>query len=220
MTTANRPSSTMSSPSEVVQQSQGVSRLVRRIHMYLGLFLAPWLLMYALSTLAMGHRPFVQSFYRTDKPKNIVERKLDYSRTFDPDITAQQKALVILKDLGLEGRHTVSNPRDGAPLVITRHHALFHRRILLDPKAATVSIEREEFRGLNFLERMHRRRGFQDPYAVEDTWAFTVDLSVLTLVFWGFSGIWMWWGIRQARFWGGVCLVFGIALFTVFLVLI
>ncbi len=188
--------------------------------MYLGLFLAPWLLMYALSTLAMGHRPFVQSFYPTEKPKNLMERKLDYGRTFDAETTAQQKALLVLQDLGLEGRHTVSNSKDGSPLVITRQHALFQRRIVLDPKAATIFIEREEFRGLNFLERMHRRRGFQDPYLVEDGWAFTVDLAVLTLVFWGFSGIWIWWGIRQTRLWGGISLAFGIALFAAFLALI
>ena len=28
-----------------------MSRLVRRVHMFTGLFLAPWMLMYALSTL-------------------------------------------------------------------------------------------------------------------------------------------------------------------------
>ena len=29
------------------------SKIIRRVHMYLALFLAPWMLMYALSTLAM-----------------------------------------------------------------------------------------------------------------------------------------------------------------------
>ena len=32
------------------------SRFVRRTHMYLGLALFPWMLMYALSTLVMNHR--------------------------------------------------------------------------------------------------------------------------------------------------------------------
>jgi hypothetical protein len=36
-------------------------QLVRRVHMYLGLFLAPWMFMYAVSTLVMNHREFVQS---------------------------------------------------------------------------------------------------------------------------------------------------------------
>jgi hypothetical protein len=33
--------------------SFGASRIIRRVHMYLALFLAPWMLIYALSTLAM-----------------------------------------------------------------------------------------------------------------------------------------------------------------------
>ena len=55
---------------------------------------------------------------------------------------------------------------------------------------------------------------------MEDTWAFSVDLTVLTLVFWGLSGIWLWWGIRQTRVWGVISLAFGIALFALFLALI
>ncbi|MEO8425770.1 MAG: hypothetical protein ABI651_01530 [Verrucomicrobiota bacterium] len=43
--------------------SSSASRIIRRVHMYLARFLAPWMLMYALSTLAMSHREFVLSFY-------------------------------------------------------------------------------------------------------------------------------------------------------------
>jgi hypothetical protein len=200
--------------------SSGAPRLIRRVHMYLGLFLAPWMLMYALSTLAMAHRPFFQSFYATERPKFTVEREMDYSRTFAQGATTQEKARQILQDLGLEGRHGVPNVRDGAPIVINRQHALSQRRIRFDPATSKITVEREEFRGLNFLERMHRRRGFQDPYVTEDTWAFSVDLTVLTLVFWGLSGIWLWWGVRQTRLWGAVSLAFGIVLFATFLALI
>ena len=188
--------------------------------MYLGLFLAPWMLLYALSTLAMAHRPFVQSFYATDRPQFTVEREMDYSRSFATGMTTQAKADLILQDLGLKGRYSVPNVKEGAPIIINRQHALASRRIKFDPTTSRITIEREEFRGLNFLERMHRRRGFQDPYVVEDTWAFSVDLTVLTLVFWGLSGIWLWWGIRQTRVWGAISLAFGIALFATFLALI
>jgi len=126
----------------------------------------------------------------------------------------------MLRDLGLEGRHNVQNAKDGAPIVINRQHALSNRRIKFDPATRRITVEREEFRSLNFLERLHRRRGFQDPYLVEDTWAFSADLTVLTLVFWGLSGIWLGWGIRQTRVWGGLCLVSGMAMFALFLALL
>jgi len=126
----------------------------------------------------------------------------------------------MLRDLGLEGRHNVQNAKDGAPIVINRQHALSNRRIKFDPATRRITVEREEFRSLNFLERLHRRRGFQDPYLVEDTWAFSADLTMLTLVFWGLSGIWLGWGIRQTRVWGSLCLVSGMAMFALFLALL
>jgi hypothetical protein len=32
------------------------SKFIRQTHMYLALLLAPWILLYALSTIAMNHR--------------------------------------------------------------------------------------------------------------------------------------------------------------------
>jgi len=128
----------------------------------------------------MAHRPFVQSFYATERPQFTVEREMDYSRTFAPGTTPKEKAALILRDLGLEGRHNVPNAKDGAPIVINRQHALSNRRIKFDPATGRITVEREGFRSLNFLERVRRRRGFQDPYLVEDTWAFSADLTVLT----------------------------------------
>jgi len=45
-----------------------LAKLIRRVHMFTGLFFAPWLLMYALSTLVMTHRNYVASFYATRNP--------------------------------------------------------------------------------------------------------------------------------------------------------
>jgi len=207
-------------PSTPGNASSRASLIIRRVHMYLGLFLVPWMVMYALSTLAMAHRPFVASFYPTKNPKLTLERELDYSRTFTAGATAQERARQILQDLGLEGRHSVSRVKEGEPLVINRLHALFLRRITFDPKTNKLTVQREDFRGLTFLERMHRRAGFQDPYVVENTWAFTADLAVATLVFWALSGVWLWWELRPTRLWGGLCIVLGIVLFATFLALI
>ena len=45
--------------------------------MFLGLFLAPWLAMYALSTLVMTHRDWVLSFYPSKNAALITEREVD-----------------------------------------------------------------------------------------------------------------------------------------------
>jgi len=202
---------------EVGKPSPSFSRIVRRVHMYLGLFLVPWMFMYAASTLVMNHREFVRSFYSTETPAMVRERELDLSRTFPADATREQIAKVILGDIGLEGAHRVSGG-NGKPLVIDRQHAFVPRRIMWDPSTQKIVIEKQEFRSATFLERMHRRRGYQHPYALEDTWAFSVDLAAVIMVFWSLSGLWLWWELRPTRLWGAVCGGLGMAVFVFFLV--
>ena len=201
-------------------QTPGISRLVRRIHMFTGLFLAPWMVMYALSTLVMAHHEYVNSFYVSKSPVMVKERELDYSRTFSTNLTRDAIAQQILNDLSMDGAHSVSGGRNGGPLVIQRQHAMPQRRLTFDASKSKITIEREEFRTPTVLERLHRRRGYKQPYALEDTWGFTVDVAVVTMVFWSLSGIWLAWELKTTRAWGALSFVVGLGLFVVFAALI
>jgi len=164
----------------------------------------------------MTHREFVRSFYSSPTPAMVKERELDYSRSFPPAATREQIGKQILQDLGLDGTHYVSGGRNDKPLVINRQHALTPQRITFEPSSGKIVIEREEFRAANFIERMHRRRGY-NPYALENTWGFTVDVAVATMVFWSLSGIWLWWELKPTRTWGTLSMLAGPALFALFL---
>src|SRR5262245_12671237 len=125
---APNPSSTIEGLVIPTTGAGTASRLIRRIHMYAGLFLAPWMLMYALSTLVMTHRETVLSLYPSRTPAFITERELNYSRSFPPTASREEIGKQILEDIGLDGTHNVSGGRDGKPLVINRQHALSSRR--------------------------------------------------------------------------------------------
>jgi len=197
-----------------------VSLLIRRVHMFTALFLSPWMLMYALSTLVMTHREYVLSFYPSKSPAMVTERELDYTRSFPTNMTLEEIGLQVLQDLGLDGTHSVSGGRNGRPLVINRQNALSTRRVTLDATAQKVLIQREEFRAATFLDRLHRRRGYNHPYALEDTWGFSVDVAVVIMVFWSLSGVWLWWEIKAVRLWGSLALGAGLGLFAIFAALI
>jgi hypothetical protein len=197
-----------------------ISRLVRRVHLFTGLFLAPWMMMYALSTLVMTHHESVRSFYSSEKPAMVTERELDYSRSFPAGAKNEAIAQEILRDLGMEGAHEVSGGKSGSPLVIDRMHALPHRRITFDASKNRITMEREEFRTPTLLDRLHRRRGYNHPYTLEDTWGFSVDVAVVTMVFWSLSGIWLAWEIKTTRLWGALSLGTGLGLFALFAALI
>lgn len=188
--------------------------------MYTALFLSSWMGMYALSTLIMSRHDFVASFYSTKTPEMVTERELDYSRTFSTNATPSEIGRQILLDLGLDGAQRVSGGKDGKPLVIERQHATALRRITYDQSKGKILVQRERFRASTFLERLHRRHGYQPPYPIENSWAFSVDFVAVAMVFWSLSGIWLCWELRPTRLIGGVCLGFGIALFAIFLLFI
>lgn len=207
-------------PRTAPSRSRRALTAVRRIHMYLGLFLGPWMAMYGLSTLVMTHRELVQSFYPAQSPAFVTERELNYSRAFPPGTTREEMGRLILGDLGLEGAHSVSGGRGGEPVVVHRQHAWGQRQITLDAKTGKLLIQRQEFRTPTFLERMHRRRGYGQPYVLDDIWAVSVDVAVAAMVLWCLSSIVIWWELGPARRWGAIALTSGAAVFAMFLVLL
>ncbi|MCS6953752.1 MAG: hypothetical protein RMK57_14465 [Bryobacterales bacterium] len=193
------------------------SRTIRRIHMYLGLFLAPWMLLYAASTIAMNHRAWFQPH---DGGALVVWEK-EAERAWAGEAPAgpsgRAVAARILEELGMNGAHTVDAPDARGQITIVRSAALAPRRIRYLPEEGKLVVEKQVFRAPLFLERMHRRAGYQQPYLADDLWALAVDAVVIAMAFWAFSGLWMWWEIRAARAWGLAFAVLGLGLFVLFL---
>jgi hypothetical protein len=181
--------------------------------MYLGLFLMPWVLMYALSTIAMNHREHL----RTGEPQYVAESERSFDAAFSPGLTPRQQAALILRQIGMDGAYSVGRPAPDGTLSIQRLDSVTPRRIVYSPAERKLKIERMIFETPAFLERMHRRRGYQHDYAADDVWAFTVDLFIAAIVFWAVSGLWMWWEMRVTRRWGAMFAAAGAALFVFFL---
>ena len=187
--------------------------------MYMALFMVPWVLVYALSTIVMNHRSLFDSFYGHKPAIWETEREISYPATFSGDIKRSTVAEQILQDLGLVGKYSVRGKLDKS-IRITREDPLAFRRITYRPQSQSLKIERRVFRSSDFLVHMHHRRGYDHDYLADDLWALSVDLFILSTVIWVASGLWMWWELSVTRLWGGVCIASGIALFTFFLVTI
>jgi hypothetical protein len=195
------------------------SKLVRRSHLYLALFLAPWVLMYALSTLVMNHRAhFVEKYGRGPAPW-VKERELAYQGTLPDQASPRDAARQILDSVDLDGAHNVNRRPDGT-LVITRQDLLTPRRVTYTPGTRQLLIERAESRPNALLERFHRRRGYNTGYLLDTVWAVSVDVVIAALIFWAVSGLWMWWEMNATRLVGAVGALAGVALFATYLVTI
>jgi hypothetical protein len=188
--------------------------------MYLGLFLAPWMLMYALSTMAMNHRAWFQASQGEGPPRFSEERSLTFEGALPETGDPKAQAAVLLPALGLEGAHNASRRGSDGALVINRFDLVNPRRITYTPADRRLVIEKQEFRANLFLERFHRRRGYQQDSLIDDVWAVSVDLVIAAMVVWALSGLWMWWEMKAARNWGALAAAGGALLFAVYLLML
>jgi hypothetical protein len=89
--------------------------------MYVGLFLIPWILMYAVSTIVMNHRAAFRVHYGGSLVRWVKEDERSYSGQFagqtDPKVMAEQ----ILRELRLEGNFAANMTKNGARLTIQPH---------------------------------------------------------------------------------------------------
>ena len=173
--------------------------------------------MYALSTVAMNHRASFEEIYGEGPPGFAKEREIPYKAEFSENTPPRLVAQQILSDLKMDGAHRARMSSDGLKLIIDRADPVSPRRITYTPGQHRVLIEKQHFRSNAFLERMHRRRGFQSDYLLDDTWALTVDLVIVAMIFWVASGLWMWWEMKATRQWGTAFAITGVALFGLFL---
>ena len=188
--------------------------------MYLALFLTPWVLMYTASTFVMNHREWFRELYGGSTPSPVVEREMRYEASFPESASTKQMARQILASLDLDGAFNVSQrARDGA-IVIQRLDPITPRRVTYDAAQAKLTIEKMPWESRAFLERMHRRRGYQQSYALDIAWASSVDFFIAAMTFWVLSGLWMWWELRATRAPGACFAVAGAVLFAFFVVAI
>ena len=193
------------------------SKLIRRTHMYLALFLTPWMLIYALSGLVLNHGQAVRAFYgaKFGQFEKVEERP--YNAAFSEGADARLIGAQVLEHLGLTGTFNVQGQPNQPRLVITRNAAFAAHRVTYFRTENRLLVEKQAFSAPVFLNRAHFRHGYGQPFLASKIWAVIVDLAVVGMLFWVLSGLWMWWEIKPARFTGAVFAVIGIAIFGVLL---
>jgi hypothetical protein len=196
---------------------QDISRYIRRIHMYLALFLTPWILIYALSSLVFNHLGTVRGWYGGDLGRFEQIDQFEYKANFSKETSPADAARRILRDLDMDGSHFVQGSPTGERLTIHRQSAAAVRRITYLPKEGRITVERQIYNTPGFLMRLHMRHGYEQPYAAAKGWGLGVELTVLAMTFWIASGLWMWWEIKPARMWGAVFALSGLGMFAVLL---
>ena len=186
--------------------------VLRRVHLYLGMLLIPWVIMYALSTLTFNHRDWFRGqFNQADSWTQLWEEE------FKADVPRQQPKLKewarsVLDENGIKGGFNVrQNPQSVLiNLIQFRNpiHVTYQKnegQLLAEQKRTTLA---------EMMVRMHVRHGYGRDGVLYDSWAFVVDLVCFAIIAWIATGLYLWWKIPATRKAGWVAILSGLATFV------
>jgi len=188
------------------------NKLNRRTHLYLGLVLAPWFLIYAASSVVLNHRSWFEPAggnqpewtTRFDRPYRMPPLADDTNE----DLMAEQ----ILRDNGLTGRYRY-HWDEAENFVVQRTRLLRTIRFTWFPAQHRLLAEDKRFRLTDSLTSAHFRAGYGQPYWIETAWAVFIDLVVVGTLAWILTGLCLWFKLKRLRFWGWVAIGSGTVCF-------
>jgi hypothetical protein len=195
-----------------------ISHFNRRLHLYLGLCLLPWLFMYGVSSIPFAHGQF---FQKRDEAKKLplwtvrLQQPLDRPVPDDP-VALRAFGRALLNDLGVEAPNFGVNRPNPKTLNVYAFSFRQSTRVVYALDQKKVTVEDRRFRFDQFLTGWHARGGFEQEGWPQKSWGVVVDLVAVAMVVWILSGFILWWGLPVARGWGWVAILSGAGSFAIF----
>jgi hypothetical protein len=187
--------------------------LVSRTHLYLGLFLLPWIIMFGVSSIPLNHTA------GSDQP--TWTRVAESPFSIEPPAGSSAESLrplgeQMMKAAGVSGGFYVyrPNPRQ---INVNQPNFLHPVRIVYDIDEKRLVMDRREFAVRQFLGGMHTRGGYNLGGFWDSVWAVFVDLVSVALLVWIASGLFMWWKLPGTglRRWGWLAVAGGLISFAI-----
>ena len=187
---------------------------IRTLHLYVGLFVSPFVLIFSISVLVLNHTDFVNSINPV-KHLPVVKTRLD---KIPYDSTDLQTAKEIIQKLGIKGEiDFISQNDDHISFPVTLPGV--RTKIDVNKHTNDVLITREEegtLRATNYLHKMpgpHNTK-LRGNAAFMKNWRVLADMVVYLLLFLSASGIFLWYFLKAERKLGWLAIVFGAIIFT------
>ncbi len=189
-------------------------KINRRTHLYSGLFLVPWLMIYGISSFIIIHA----SWFRADQQ---LARELVFEKGYSRPVAVQGvnnepalRALAqeILKDCHLEGAFWVDKPNRDT-LHIDRFSFRDSISLTYSIKDQRLKAERQPMRWPQIAMRMHFRGGYGQSPFLDKLWGLLVDVACVGILVWVASGLIMWWRLPWLKAWGALAVSSGLLSF-------
>ena len=190
----------------------------RRLHLYLGLCLLPWLFMYGVSSIPFAHGQF---FQKRDEARQVPLWTVRLQRALDLPVPEDPPALrdfgrTVLQEVGVNAPNFGVGRPNRTTVNIYAFSFLQSTRVVYAIDQKKVTVEDRRFRFDQFLTGLHARGGFEQDGFLQDSWAVVIDLVSVALVLWIVSGLYLWWGVPGHRGWGWLAILAGAGSFLMF----
>jgi len=195
-------------------------RVMRWLHLYTGLFLVPWMAIYASSACMLNHGKWFQEHFDLKAEWKVI-REIDFTPdgafpTGTSPEARQKQAAAILKLLDLDGPHFARPNPPHPKLFIHRASGAGHYMVKWHSDESRIVVERQQpFSLYRLIHFLHFRHGYDRSYLAAWIWGLMVDVMALSVWLWIVSGIYIWARRPKKRLLGGICLSAGLILFAV-----
>ena len=167
-------------------------RWTRQLHLYFGLFICPYVLIFAVTTIMLNHR--WQS--EVEVEKTSVSVHIEGTADFD-------QAVSVARQLGLSGEIHFRRLADQNRLQVRVEKPAERTIVAVDLATRIASVERQsrDLAGvlyyLHFNPGPHKIRGLN--WFFSKLWGWSIDAVVCLLLFITISGVYMWALIKAER---------------------
>ncbi len=185
-------------------------RLMRNVHLAIGLASVLMAMVFAVSSLAF--------IYQKSLPKQMEENERTVQVAAEKAPTPRALAMELMRAEGLAGDLRLAEEKDGKfSLRIVRPG----EEALVEYVVATGEATIETKRGgvLEMLKQLHTNHGIWHRYIPSELWSMLSVLASLGLILLGASGIYLWWVLKQDRLFGSLLLGGGLLYCAVALVM-
>jgi hypothetical protein len=185
--------------------------LTRRLHLYLGMFLLPWMAMFGASALLINHPAWWPT--PADNWRTIATREytLDRSDGADPRAIGRR----IMLDLGYDPSKGfgVYEPEQ-ADLAVAIPNFRRPLRVTYWASEGRLQVEERQFAWGTMLRDMHTHSALWMRAPGQVAWALAVFAFCLSMLLWIASGLYMWWKLPGSRRMGWVVIVASLVSFA------
>jgi len=174
---------------------RGFYQLVRDVHLYIGLFLSPLVLVFAISTIILNHR--------WDPEPTVSKEQRPVQ--LESGLQDREQGRRLMKQLGLRGELRVARRlAQGRKFLLTVGAPGSESRVDVNVPEAMAQITHNNRGSMGAAVFMHMMPGPHKPrrlleWTVLKLWGGMADFTVYSLFFLSISGIYLWATIRAER---------------------